>query len=203
MPRQKENFSGMPQNESERGYGYTCAQTGTVACPGTFLFHFFQCCSGFLFLPTPPKVSNRCENTTKLQLTALVYDSLLGLEKNNAGDYHGGACLWRQHGRWWSNVAETMLSKTARKHFPLEFAKGLSTPSGLDLTGRQNRERAILLEWEAAKPLGVPLVQDLGMGSSILFCSIYLFIHFSLSQQLIWCSRKYIDFSYRWGSMMS
>lgn len=89
----------MPQNESKEECEYTCAKLGTVAGPRIFLFHFFQCCSEFLILPTPPKVSNRCENTTKLQLTALVYDSLIGVEKNNAGDYHGNAYLYRQYGR--------------------------------------------------------------------------------------------------------
>ena len=99
VPWQKECFAGMPQNESKEGCEYTYAKLGTVVCPRTFLFHFFQCCSEFLALPTPPKVSSRCENTTKLRLIALVCDSLIGMGENNAGDYHGDACLWRQYGR--------------------------------------------------------------------------------------------------------
>lgn len=72
---------------------YTHAKIRTVVRPGTFLFHFFQCCSELHFLPTPPKVSNRCGNTAELQVTALVYDSLIVMGKNNAGVYHGDACL--------------------------------------------------------------------------------------------------------------
>ena len=72
---------------------YTHAKIRTVVCPRTFLFHFFQCCSELHFLSTPPKVSNRCENTTEIHITALLYESLMGMGKNNARVYHGDAYL--------------------------------------------------------------------------------------------------------------
>lgn len=48
------------------------------------MFHSFQWCSQPHCLPTPPKVSNRCENTAKPQVPVLVYASLIGVRKNNA-----------------------------------------------------------------------------------------------------------------------
>lgn len=63
----------------------TRAKIRTVVCPRTLLFHFFQCCSELLFLSTPPKVSNRCESSTELQVTALLYESLTGMESKTQG----------------------------------------------------------------------------------------------------------------------
>lgn len=72
---------------------YTHTKIRTVVRPRTFLFHFFQCCSELHFLPAPPEVANRCGNPAELQVTALVCDSLIVMGKNNAGVYHGDACL--------------------------------------------------------------------------------------------------------------
>lgn len=130
-PRWKGNFAGLPQSGSEKGYECLCAEIGTVDCPRTFLFHFFLC-SKFFSIPTLQKVSNRCENTIlewgkRMQEISMV---MAGYGSKMVDD--------EQHGR------NQTWAKRARKHFPLKFAKRLSTPTGPDITGRQSRRRAIL-----------------------------------------------------------
>lgn len=178
----------MPQNESKEGCEYTYAKLGTVVCPRTFLFHFFQCCSEFLVLPTPPKVSSRCENTTKLQLTVLVYDSLIGMGENNAGDYHGDACLWRQYGRWWASWQISDMGTNSRKALSPGACRG-AQHSHWPRPHWETEMEMGLLGWRG-KQWSHPECPLLffKMGWEILFCTalfclfINLFIHFSSSQ---------------------
>lgn len=160
---------------------YVC-QVRDSGLPQNIFVSFFQCCSEFLILPTPSKVSNRCENTTKLRLTALVDDSLIGMGKNNAGDYPGDACLYRQYGRWWATWQKPDMDKNSRKApSPHLACRGSQYPPGPDLTGRQKRKWAILAGMGSNEVTRSALcfLQD-GMGNSILYCSvlfIYSFIH--------------------------
>lgn len=66
----KERSGGTLQSKGGRGCLCLSAKAETRAWPRRCYFcfiFFFHCCSEFLFLPTPPKVSNRCENTTELK----------------------------------------------------------------------------------------------------------------------------------------
>lgn len=159
---------------------YVC-QVRDSGLPQNIFVSFFQCCSEFLILPTPSKVSNRCENTTKLRLTALVDDSLIGMGKNNAGDYPGDACLYRQYGRWWATWQKPDMDKNSRKapsphlacrgsqypHWPRPHWETKKEMGHLGWNGKQ---------WSHQE---CPLLSSRWDGKfySVLFCSIYLFIY--------------------------
>lgn len=78
--------------------------------------------------------------------------------------YGGNMVDDEQHGR------NQTWAKIAGKHFCLEFAKGLSTPAGPDLTGRQNRKFAILAVLGSSKATrSTPVLSSRRRGGEILF----------------------------------
>lgn len=114
-----------------------------------FLFPlFFQCCSEFLFLPTPPKVSNRCENTTELKPQPWFMIHSLG---------------W---GKTMQEIAMVMpvyrgsmgdIGRGQRLESILGFAERLSVPAAQP-QGRDRAEASNLAGAGTAKPLGVCLL---------------------------------------------
>lgn len=83
--------------------------------------------------------------------------------------YGGNMADDEEHGR------NQTLANTARKHFCLELAKGLSTPTGPELPGQQTRKCAVLAIVESSKATGSALcfLQDTGMGNSVPFYSFF------------------------------
>lgn len=91
--------------------------------------------------------------------------------------YGGSMADEEEHGR------SQTLAKIAKKHFCLEFAEGLSTPTSPDLPGQYTRKCALLAAGGSdTAPGSAPLLSS-RQAWEILFCSI-LFIHFSFRRQL-------------------
>lgn len=103
-----------------------------------------------------------------------------------------------------SNMAETRHGQKQQEDTPtLSSLQRVSAPPLTQTSlGDRRGNGPPWLKWEPLKSPRVPFA-FFKMGWEILFCAvlfIHLFIHFSLSQQLTCCNRKFLESSCRWGA---